>query len=183
VWGGGGGSVEWVERGEEETEKGEVVGAARHTLQGMGQYLALQLPSYNMPYAPTPFFSPISGPGRQSFEKTGFFAEFLAGNLFCIRICMNVEMYPCILYVIIYTGWVDYTGGTLLSVVSGGRQRYEIIALIFNDYCLKIAKISIKSEKLFTFPVNMARNGAVAEGSYCSLIQALTPCQSAFSVH
>ncbi len=41
-------------------------------------------------------FSPISGPSRQSFGKTGFFAEFLAGNLFCISICMNVEMYPYI---------------------------------------------------------------------------------------
>jgi hypothetical protein len=64
----GGGGVQWNGlrvRGEEETEKGEVVGAARHTLQGMGQYLALQLPSYNMPYAPTPFFSDIgAGPAE-----------------------------------------------------------------------------------------------------------------------
>jgi hypothetical protein len=87
-------------RGEEETEKGEVVGAARHTLQGMGQYSASSCPVTICHTLLRPF-SPISGPGRQSFEKTGFFAEFLAGNLFCIRICMNVELYPYILYVII----------------------------------------------------------------------------------
>jgi hypothetical protein len=94
--------------GEEETEKGEVVGAARHTLQGMGQ-----LPSYKMPYAPPPFFSDIWAEPAE-FWKNGIFCRILGG-----KSILHKHMYECrdvpvhILYVIIYTGWVecrrDYT--------------------------------------------------------------------------
>ncbi len=93
-------------------------------------------------------FSPISGPGRQSFEKTGFFAEFLAGNLFCIRICMNVcrdVPVHTVCHNIYWMGWLQERLSSLLSVVD---VKDEIIVSILNDYCLEKAKISLKSEKL-----------------------------------